>query len=270
MPGRRRLRCTAAAAVTLVVAAAQTASAGANLPSGAPVTGTVTTQYQYTASYGYWSVTAVVPTATSDFDLYLYDKNNSLLTSSTYGTGITDFAAVDSNSGTRTLPQVYNPQVKQYSPGQYWVEAQYGATEVTIPAATHHGTTGFADPDIAFLSLNSNHVVSIADIYLTAGQSFWATTPSAASQMYLLEADTANPSTFVQNRVQATIRDHTQVVDNCTRYTATTTGWHALVLVDDTPPATTSPQQGIAYGLHAYDASQPDYCPMSGFPGPTP
>lgn len=270
MAGRRRLRYTGAAALALVVVTAQTASAGANLPSGSPVTGTVTTQYQYTASYGYWSVTAVVPTSTSDYDLYMYDKNNSLLASSTYGDGVTDFVAVDSNAGTRTLPQVYNPQVKQYAPGQYWVEAQYGATEVSIPAPTHQGTTGFSDTDIRFISLNSNHVVSIADIYLAAGQSFWATTPVAANQLFLLEADTSVPSTFVQSRVEASIRDHTQVVDNCTRYTATTTGWHALVLVSDTQPVATSPQQGIAFGLHAYDASQPNYCPMSGFPGPTP
>jgi hypothetical protein len=269
MAGRRRSRYTAAAALTLVVVAAQTASAGTNLLSGSPVTGTATTQYQYTASYGYWSVTAVVPTSTSDYDLYLYDSKNALIGSSGYGTGVTDFVAVDSNSGTRTLPQVYNPQVKLYTAGQYWAEAQYGATTVSIPTPTHQGTTGFSDPDISYINLNSNHVVSIADIYLTAGQSFWATTPVAASQLYLLEADTTNSATFVQSRSTAGLRDHTQVVDNCTRYTATTTGWHALVLVNDTPPVATSPQQGIAFGLHAYDATKPAYCPVSGFPGPT-
>jgi hypothetical protein len=253
-----------------VVAGAQTAGAGVTLVSGSVTSGTVTQSYQYTASVPYWSVTAVVPTSTSDYDLYLYDAGGALLADSTYGDGVTDFVAVDSNAGTRTAPQTYSPQVKQYAPGQYWAEAQYGSSVVRIPTPTHQGTTGFSDPDIAFMTLTSNHVVSIADIYLTAGQSFWATTPTAGNQMYLLEADPSYASTFVQSRLEAGIRDHTQVVDNCTRYTASLTGWHALVLVDDSQPVTTSPQQGIGIGLHAYDASNPNYCPMAQFPGATP
>lgn len=268
----RRLSYVVAAATTLVVFAAQAASAGTTLPNGSVVTTAVAQTYQYTATNGYWSVAAVIPNSSSDYDLYLHDAGGAVLASSTYGVGRTDFVAVDSNSGTRTLPQTYYPQITQYSasPGQYWVQAQYGATEVHIPTPTHHGTTGFADPDITFMNLNSNNVVSISDIYLTAGQSFWSTTASAAGQLYLLEADTTTPSTFVQSRFTAGIRDHTQVIDNCTLYTATTTGWHALVMVSDTQPVSTSPQEGIAFGLHAYDASQPNYCPVSGFPGPTP
>lgn len=269
MRSRTVTRLAVPAAVLLVVIGAANAYAGGNLPSGALVTGTTTQSYSYTTQYDYWSVTAVQPTATSDYDLTLYDAGGAPLASSTYGTGVTDFVAVDSNSGTRPF-QTYYPSVNLYSPGSYWVQAQYGARTITLPTPTHHGTTGFSDPDIAYLTLNSDDVVSIADIYLTAGQSFWAVSPSAASQLYLLEADPSHPGTFVQSRYAATLRLHTQVIDNCTLYTATTSGWHALTLVKDTPPTVTNPVQGIAYGLHQYDPTQPNYCPMANFPAATP
>jgi hypothetical protein len=257
------------AALLLAGVDATTAYAGVNLPSGALVTGTTTQQYSYTTQYNYWSVTAVQPTATSDYDLTVYDAGGALLASSTYGQGVTDFVAVDSNSGTRPF-QTYYPDVTRYTAGSYWVQAQYGARIVTLPTPTHHGTTGFSDPDIAFSSLNSNDVVAIEDIYLTAGQSFWAVSTKAASQLYLLEADTANPGTFVQSRYQAAVRQQTKVIDNCTLYTAATTGWHALVQVKDEAPTVTNPVQGLAYGLHQYDPTQPNYCPIANFPAATP
>jgi hypothetical protein len=118
--------------------------------------------------------------------------------------------------------------------------------------------------------LNSNAVVSISDIYLTAGESFWASTPADANELYLLEADPSASSTWVQSRAIASIRQHTQVIDNCTLYTASVTGWHALVLVDDTQPVATNPQQGIGIALHQYDPTLPNYCPMADFPAATP
>lgn len=270
MKAGRRLRRVLPAALLLVFATAQAASANTALASGAVDTGTTAQDYQYTATWDYWSVAAVATTSSSDYEIYLYDSNGDYLGASTYSAGYTDFVAVDSNTGTRSLPQTYVADITQASPGQYWVQAQYGASEVQILTPTHQGTTGFSDPDISYMSLDSNDVVSISDIYLTAGESFWASTPTAANQLYLLEANPSYPTTFVQSRAIADIREDTQVIDNCTLYTASVTGWHALVLVGDTQPVNTNPQQGIGIGLHQYDASYPDYCPMADFPGPTP
>lgn len=264
---RRPLFATAAA-LGLVLAAAQTASAGETLPSGTVVTGSAAQTFSYTTEYDYWSVVAAQPTSSSEYFLSLDNAGGTQLAESTYGTGLTNFIAVDSNAGTMPF-QTYHPVLTPITSGSYWIQAQYGATEVRIPTPTHHGTTGFGDPDIAYMSLDSNDVVSIADIYLTAGESFWATTAVASSELFLLEADPSYSTTFVQNRVDATLRQSTKVIDNCTLYTASVTGWHALVLIDDTPPTTTNPQQGIAFGIHEYDPTQPNYCPMSGFPGPT-
>lgn len=88
--------------------------------------------------------------------------------------------------------------------------------------------------------------------------------------MYLLEANPSNSATFIQGRSQATVSQHTQVIDGCTLYTANYTGWHALVTVSDTYPQTTSPGSGIAFGIHAYNAAQPNSCPMADWPGSTP
>lgn len=265
----RSLISAAGAALLLVLADAATASAGTVLPSGAVLTGSASQQYSYTTSHPYWSVTAVQPTTSSEYFLELDDKTGNQLQASDYGTGLTNFIAVDSNWGTEPY-QTYFPFVNAVKAGSYWIQAQYGSTEVSIPTPTHQGTTGFGDTDIGYMSLNSNNVVSIADIYLTAGESFWASTPVASSELFLLEANPAYSSTFIQNRAAATIKQKTQVIDNCTLYTASVTGWHALVLIDDTPPVTTSPQQGIAFGLHQYDATYPNYCPMADFPAATP
>jgi hypothetical protein len=112
-------------------------------------------------------------------------------------------------------------------------------------------------------------VASISDIYLTAGESFWASTPIAGQELYLLEATPGQASTYVQGRSAAAAGQSTKVVDNCTLYTAQQTGWHALLLVGDTP-LTGNSQAGIGIGIHQYDPTQPTYCPMADFPGPTP
>jgi len=266
----RRLRYAVPAALVLVIGTAGAASANTNLINGGVGTGTAAQNFQYTATWDYWSVTAIIPTTTSNYDLYLDTSAGAYLGASTYGAGLTDFMAVDSNTGTRSVPQTYDPEVTDAKTGQFSIQSDFGATEVQINTPTHQGTTGFSDPDITYMNLNSNDVVSISDIYLTAGESFWAVSPSDANELYLLEADPSYSSTWVQSRAIATIRQHTKVIDNCTLYTASITGWHALVLVDDTQPVNTSPQQGMAIGLHAYDPTQPNYCPLADFPAATP
>jgi hypothetical protein len=61
------------------------------------------------------------------------------------------------------------------------------------------------------------------------------------------------------------------VIDDCTLYTAEVTGWHALVMVSDTWPVITNPQQGLGLALHAFDTTDPaGYCPLADFPAATP
>ena len=242
--------------------------AGGTLPSGTAVSSTVAQGYNYTTSYDYWSVAAVQPSSGANYGLTLLNAGGGSAGSSNVGANRTNFVAVDSNSGTNPFGTWY-PQVVQHTAGSYWVEAQYGAKITTIPTPTHHGTTGAGDPDIAFSILNGNQVATVSDIYLTAGQSFWVTTPTAAQELYLLEATPGAAATYTQSRGTAAAGQSTQGIDNCTLYTAKQTGWHALVLVGDSP-LTGNSQAGIAFGLHQYDPSQPGYCPMADFPAATP
>jgi hypothetical protein len=257
-------------ALTTAVALAFTgvAWAGGALPSGTAVQSTVAQGYSYTTSYDYWSVAAVQPSSGANDGLTLLNAGGGSAGGSNVGAGRTNFVAVDSNAGTSPFGTWY-PQVVQHSAGSYWVEAQYGAKITSIPTPTHHGTTGAGDPDIAFSVLNGNQVATISDVYLTAGESFWVSTPTAAQELYLLEATPGQASSYVQGRSTAAAGQSTKVVDNCTLYTAKQTGWHALVLVGDSP-LTGNSQAGIALGIHQYDPTQPTYCPMADFPGPTP
>jgi len=271
MRQRNRAWLAPAAALALVITTAGNAFATVVPPSGQVLTSSVAPSfYSYDTTVPYWSVIAENPQQPSDYDLYLYNSAGAEVGYSDYGVGYTDFVAVDSNSGTEGYQNWFATVTRYAGSGPYALQAQYGATITTIPTPTHQGTTGAGDPDLAFLSLQSPWVVNISDIYLTAGESFWATTTSAADNMYLLEANPSNSATFIQGRSQATNNQHTQVVDGCTLYTAEYTGWHALVIVSDTYPQTTNPGSGIAFGIHAYNAAQPTSCPMADWPNPTP
>jgi hypothetical protein len=267
----KRLMLPGVAALLLVAATAAPAFAGGTLANDTVYTYNTPQSFNFTTSVPYWSVVAELPVAPAD-DLNLLDAGGGLIASSESASGDTDFVAVDSNYGTEPY-QTYYPSVTHYpSSGAYAIEVQDGASIVTIPTPTHQGTTGFSDPDLTFMNVNSNHVVSISDIYLTAGESFWASGDgTAGSMLYLLEANPTNSSSFIQSRAAATADQNTKVIDDCTLFTAEVTGWHALVMVSDTWPVATSPQQGLALALHAFDTTDPSgYCPLADFPGATP
>lgn len=264
---RRRLTAIGAA-VAAVLAVPGLAWAGGNLPSGGLVYAGVPQSFYYTTMYDYWSVIAVQPNFGDNYSLYLLTVGGGYLDLSNYGADDTNFVAVDSNSGTEPYAMYYG-QVNSVVPGSYWIQAQYGQNAISIPTPTHQGTTGFSDPDITYSDLNDNNIVSISDIYLSAGESFWAVSPDAAQMMYLLEATPGQSSTYIQSRAQASSIQETKVIDNCTLYTAKQTGWHALVKVNDVPP-TGNANQGEAVGIHAYDPNYPNYCPLADFPSATP
>ena len=267
----KRFMLPGAAALLLVAATAAPAFAGGALDDDTVYTYNTPQNFDYATDVPYWSVVAELP-ATSVDDLNVYNAGGALLDSSEEPTGYTDFVAVDSNAGTEPY-QTYYPSVSHYAgTGAYAVEVQDGASIVTIPTPTHQGTTGFSDPNLAFMNVDSNQVVSISDIYLTAGESFWASGDgTAGSMLYLLEANPSNSSSFIQSRAATTADQNTKVIDDCTLFTAEVTGWHALVMVSNTWPVTTSPQQGLGLALHAFDTTDPSgYCPLADFPGPTP
>lgn len=58
-------------------------------------TNAFTASYMFPTTTHYWSVIGVATSA--DYDLSLYDVGGALLGTSTYGTGVTDFIAINSN-----------------------------------------------------------------------------------------------------------------------------------------------------------------------------
>lgn len=263
------MRRVVAAAVAVLFAVGFTpgvARAATGLGDGQVRVARVAQDYTYRTFRPGWSVVAVQPDVTADWDLTLRDGGGTALASSLLGTGRTDFVAVDSNVGRRPLG-AYTAAVTQYRPGVHWVQQHTGVDTLTLPPVTHHGTTGAGDPDLAFVSLPEDEVVAIAEVQLSAGESFWAHTTTAAASLYLVESD---PATFVLGRATAAARQQTQVLDGCTRYTAQRTGRHALVLAGDRPLTAHTPPQGTAYALHRIDPSTPAACPLRNFPAPTP
>jgi hypothetical protein len=145
-----------------------------------------------------------------------------------------------------------------------------GNTITTLPTPDNNGVTGPSDPDLAFAWVHSQDVVSVSDIYLTAGQKFWVNVANASQGFYLLESNPADASTFIRTRSQAIAIPGTKYAQGCTMFTANYTGWHGLVEVNSDLPHATNPQEGIANVLDGYDAARPNTCPQRNFPDPTP
>lgn len=252
-------------ALLLVLALPGVASASVALPDGAVVYGSTGNDYTFSTTTTYWSVVGVQP-RTGDVDLVLY-SGATALNSSLWGTLKTDFVAINSNSGFRPLG-AYHATVNPYSgSAAHAVQQQQGHDVITLPNPAYDGVTGAEDTDITFAVLSDDDVISVADIYLQAGQKFWSTTTDAGNSLYLLESNPSSSATFTRSRTQAGGATHA-VVDGCTLYTATYTGWHGLAVVDDRWPS--APGAGIAYALHKWNPAKPTTCPVKNFPGPTP
>ncbi|WP_155375286.1 hypothetical protein [Catellatospora vulcania] len=270
MSPRRISVLSAAAAGLLVLAMPGVAAASVPLSNDSVTLSSTPESYNYSTTNTYWSVVALQSPSSADFDLALSGGGVALGTS-TQGAGRTDFIAVNSNSGFRPLGR-YLATVTAYSgSGTYSVQRQTGATSIVLPAITHPGSTGASDPDLAFAVLPDDDIVSIADMWLTAGQAFWASTPTAGQHLYLIRSTAGTPSTYVRNRTAAASGQSVAVVDGCTKYTPTVTGWHALVLVDDREPELPQvPADGIAHALKLVDPATPNTCPVKNFPAATP
>lgn len=255
------------AAVMATVLVSQAAYASTPLPDATVITSNAATgTYTFNTVSDYWSIVAVATSA--DYDLRLYDVAGALLGTSDYGTGVTDFIAINSNL--RPLG-TYSATVNHYSgTGSDYVEQRQGHTITALPVPDNDGVTGPSDPDLAFASVNSQDVASVSDIYLAAGQQFWVNVANTGQTFFMLESNPSDPSTFIRTRVQATAIANTRTAQGCTLYTANYTGWHGLVEINPSLPYTSSPQQGTANALDGYDPARPNTCPQRNFPDPTP
>jgi hypothetical protein len=257
-----------AAAVVVAVVVPQTAYAGVALADGyVYVTNAVSQAYTFNTVSKYWSIVGLATAA--DYDITLRNSTNTIVASSTYGTGVTDWIAINSND----LPlDTYTATVTKYSgTGAYFLEQRQGHTTTALPVPDNDGVTGPSDPDLAFASVNSQDVLSVSDIYLTAGQKFWVDGGETTNgTFFLLESNPADPSTFIRTRYQASTIAGTSFAEGCTLFTANYSGWHGLVEVYDGLPHLTNPVSGIASALDAFDPSRPNTCPQRNFPAPTP
>jgi hypothetical protein len=268
----RSIRALPAAAglalVVLVVAINPGAAAAATtLPDGVVVAGAAATEYSVTTDRYYWSLVAVHPQS-GNVNLALFLPNGRTpLNTSALPAAKTDFVAVNSNVGARPFGAYRVPVTVASGSAAHAAQFVQGSYVIALPTPAWNGVSGASDPDINFAVLSNDDVASVADIYLTAGQKFWAHTSSAGDRLYLLESNPSQSATFTRSRGQAALATHS-VVDGCTLYTATYTGWHGLAVVGDRMP--TVPGAGIGYALHQWSAAKPTTCPVKNFPGATP
>jgi hypothetical protein len=267
----RRWRRVGALAVGVIAAVLLPTAAQADtpLPTHTVVSASGTNSYTFSTSTLYWSIVAIQP-ASGDVDLRLANATTAeQLGTSVLGTGTTDFVAVNSNAGARPFGG-YRATTSPFSGSPaFWIEQIQGNSIITLPTPANDGVSGPSDPDITFAALFEADVVSISDIYLTAGQKFWASSATAGNYLFLLESNPADSTTFVRSRSAANANTTHSTVDGCTLYTAKYTGWHALALIGDVPPIIPG-SGGVAHALHQWNPAKPNTCPVKNFPDATP
>ena len=216
------------------------------LTSKVPVTGTVGL-YSATTSHDYWSVIAVYPPATQDYDLYLYDNAGHLLGSSTYGTGVVDFVAIDSN---HQALGTYHISVTPFGGASATNSVEFADPGTILP---QNGTVCCGEQ----YPFTNGDFITINDTYLTAGTEYGLGN-AFAGELFLMGDDPANPATWIRGRANAVA--HTAVppggASGCALYKAPRSGWYGLISIDDAPPG--GGQHGQQrFGISPANASDP-------------
>lgn len=256
----------AAATTALITLTPQTAVAAVVLNDGVVLTSTTATDYLVTANRPAWAAAAVY--SSSNYNVSLFDQWGGWLTSSYgYGFGSTEFVAI--NSHLLPLTSYEARTATGYGSNLAYTQWRQSHTTTTLPYPANDGVTGPSDPDLTFTSLMSTEVVSVSDIYLKAGEAFWAKA-APDTVFFLLESNPYDSTTSLRTRQQAATAGALRIAQGCTLYRANYTGWHGLLMVSNTAPVATVPPGGIAIPLHRYDPTRPYTCPQRNFPDPTP
>jgi hypothetical protein len=148
--------------------------------------------YSFVTTIPYWTVFGARTTG-ADYDVSVYDDYAQFvnLGSSTYGSSTIDFVAIDGN---RRAAGDYYPRVYQFSgTGNYTAEYHEGST--------------ILDAGSAFITMNTNDVVTTRDSFQTAGVPVYVrVVPSNGTQdaeLFLMGDDPAVSSTWVRGRSSA-------------------------------------------------------------------
>lgn len=265
---RFRLGLAAVLAVVLTLLSPHPALAAIIMTDGTVYTNTGHTDYQFTTDYYGWSAVALFSPV--DYHLNLFQGTTGtayLASSTTYAPGRTEFIAI--NSRYRPLSPYRAEAIRYIGTGPAYVEwDQAKHHKVVLPYPANDGVTGPGDPDLAYVSLSTSQVINLYTIELAAGDAFWARS-HPDTRIFFLESNPYH-ATQIVTRKDVARAGMLYMTDNCTLYRATRSGQHALVIVTDFEPFTTTPAEGVAVPLHRFDPARPYTCPQNNFPEYTP
>ncbi|MGL5859022.1 MAG: CARDB domain-containing protein [Angustibacter sp.] len=180
--------------------------------------------YGYATTTGYWSVVAIRPNPAADYDLQLYDDRGlgTFLRGSSFGGATVDFVAVDSNR--RALGDYY-PRINQFAgTGDYDIELAQGSAVAPFGTST--------------LTMGSRDVVTVRDVFLTAGSTTrFRVQPSNSGQdaeVFLMGSNSADPGSWTPARSQAVGLSTTAGAGGAEQfdYTAPVSQWYGVVVVN--------------------------------------
>lgn len=232
--------------VACVAGAAGPAAAGAPVPlddgskgSGSGV-GSPGMTFSLTTTSPYWSAIVVknetLDGAAVDYDMSIADGAGTPLAASSYGAGVMDFVAIDSNL---RAPGPYLLNVNRFSSSgsSYWFDIWFRQRNQILGGALNVAYT------------LDDQWLQIRDVYLNAGDclavSAWRFGQSTG-QMLLMASNPAKP---VQGRGDAVVSVSYQPTDTgmkTLRYTATRAGWYGFVITN-LPTGIPDPNTTVQY-----------------------
>ncbi|SDO58081.1 hypothetical protein [Lentzea jiangxiensis] len=198
-----------------------------NTPVSRPTPPATSHNFSYNTVNNSWSVVALRPPAGADYNLRVYDdKAQTIQKGSSVVAGVTDFVAVNSNTGKTPLGDFY-PKVSVASGtgGNYALELAQGSTLLHVASSQS-------------VAMTSSKVVAVRDTMLTAGVPVTIkVTPGSASQdaeLFIVGSVDGSSSTYVRSRATASAgatAGGPGAVETIT-FTPAVSGWHGVVLIN--------------------------------------
>jgi len=188
-------------------------------------------RYRVDTSVVFWSVIAVRPPVSADYDLRVYDdpELRQQLSQSLVGRGDVDFVAIDSNSGGRPLGDYYAEVSTVNGTGDYRIQFAHGPNLLR--------------PQEKF-TMGDDDVVVARDHCVEAGQKFTVTatpdSPGQDAELFIMSSDGSRPVVASRTEAAAQSVNHGPGEAESVEFTApgTALDCYGVVLVNKTGTGT--------------------------------
>jgi hypothetical protein len=207
-------------------------------PISVPSAGAIET-YRFNTTTNYWSVVGVRPPSGAETDMLVLDTNTLppiVLKQSGRSGSEVDFVAIDSNF--RAF-------------GDYYPWITHGAKQTAnYQVEVAQGRNQFSVGSSELINMNAQQFLAVRDVWLNAGQTATFTAQPASGQnveLYLMASNGGDSAAWLRNSTDAAVAANAggSGVSEKITYTAPSSGWYGLVVVNASQGSSTTALLGF-------------------------